>query len=619
MGDVNLVSVDNNDGNSINLGITVYKNESDVSFLQPKGETGDTGAKGDKGEKGDKGDTGFSSMVNCAFTGNINGVNKTFVLNDNFDDIIAYQNGLKVNSSDYIYTKSNATVVFSEAVPLGYTLEFNGLINTDAQTTFSEIAFSGKLSEAINDGNFISDSDYVHTDNNFTDELQSELESVIYQTHTHSNKVVLDSIISSGDGTKYLSNDGTYKLVQGVQGGVKSVNTKTGDVNLTTADISDSTNKRYVSDASLAVLNNTSGINTGDETASTIKSKLGIMTLSGNNTGDQDLSSYATTTYVNTATTAVNSALTTEVANRTGADNALSSTISTLATSTQNSLATKVDTTTYSTYTTSTTSTLNTLSTQAHTHSNKTVLDSVIGTNTGDETTASIKSKLGITTLSGSNTGDQDLSGKVDKTTTVNGHALTNNITVTATDAGAPTLSSGNGVPSSTPAKVGDIYVDTTNYKTYISKGSSSSADWIKQNGSYALQASQSVGISPANATAYFFGALNTNFNSLNTSAGAAGRLNFPRAGTVNYVSICIACGVVGTSETSSLYLRINNTTDYLISSSVVANGFNNLFQNTALGVTVSAGDYAHFKWVTPTWATKPTSVSASAQILVDL
>jgi hypothetical protein len=37
-----------------------------------------------------------------------------------------------------------------------------------------------------------------------------------------------------------------------------------------------------------------SGINGGDETATTIKSKLGITTLSGSNTGDQDLSSFST-------------------------------------------------------------------------------------------------------------------------------------------------------------------------------------------------------------------------------------------------------------------------------------------------------------------------------------
>jgi len=76
-----------------------------------------------------------------------------------------------------------------------------------------------------------------------------------------------------------------------------------------------------------------SGSNTGDETSTTIKSKLGITTLSGSNTGDE--------------TTAT--------------------------------IKTKLGVTTLS------------------------------GSNTGDETQSTIQSKLGITTLSGSNTGDQDL------------------------------------------------------------------------------------------------------------------------------------------------------------------------------------------------------------------
>ena len=46
----------------------------------------------------------------------------------------------------------------------------------------------------------------------------------------------------------------------------------------------------------LAVLSNTSNSNTGDETIASIKTKLGITTLSGVNTGDQDLSSFATIT-----------------------------------------------------------------------------------------------------------------------------------------------------------------------------------------------------------------------------------------------------------------------------------------------------------------------------------
>ncbi|MBI4856172.1 MAG: hypothetical protein HY818_05475 [Acetobacterium woodii] len=42
-------------------------------------------------------------------------------------------------------------------------------------------------------------------------------------------------------------------------------------------------------------LNNITGTNTGDETASTIKTKLGISTLSGSNTGDQNLASFGLT------------------------------------------------------------------------------------------------------------------------------------------------------------------------------------------------------------------------------------------------------------------------------------------------------------------------------------
>ncbi len=42
-----------------------------------------------------------------------------------------------------------------------------------------------------------------------------------------------------------------------------------------------------------------------------------------------------------------------------------------------------------------------------------------------------------LSTTSGTNTGDQDLSGLVPKTTTVNGHALSTNVTVTASDVGA--------------------------------------------------------------------------------------------------------------------------------------------------------------------------------------
>jgi hypothetical protein len=66
----------------------------------------------------------------------------------------------------------------------------------------------------------------------------------------------------------------------------------------TTAEVSDSTDKRYCTDAQKTVIGNTSGNNSGDETASTIKTKLGITTLSGSNTGDQTVPVVATVTPV---------------------------------------------------------------------------------------------------------------------------------------------------------------------------------------------------------------------------------------------------------------------------------------------------------------------------------
>lgn len=51
---------------------------------------------------------------------------------------------------------------------------------------------------------------------------------------------------------------------------VTSVNGKTGSVVLTTADIADSLDKRYVTDAQKTIISNTSGTNSGNETATTI-------------------------------------------------------------------------------------------------------------------------------------------------------------------------------------------------------------------------------------------------------------------------------------------------------------------------------------------------------------
>ena len=140
------------------------------------------------------------------------------------------------------------------------------------------------------------------------------------------------------------------------------------------------------------------GTNEGDETTATIKTKLGIITLSGSNTGDQDLSSFSTIT--NLALKANTTDLTTGLSIKANSlDVTTSLGLKANVSDLTSGLVLKVDKVTGKE-----------LSTNDYTSTEKNKLAAITGTNEGDETTATIKTKLGITTLSGSNTGDQDVS-----------------------------------------------------------------------------------------------------------------------------------------------------------------------------------------------------------------
>lgn len=51
--------------------------------------------------------------------------------------------------------------------------------------------------------------------NDLTNTLKTNYDTAYTNNHIHTNKTILDSIINSGDGSQYLSNDGTYKTVTG--------------------------------------------------------------------------------------------------------------------------------------------------------------------------------------------------------------------------------------------------------------------------------------------------------------------------------------------------------------------------------------------------------------------
>lgn len=70
-----------------------------------------------------------------------------------------------------------------------------------------------------------------------------------------------------------------------------------------------------------------------------------------------------------------------------------------------------------------------------------------------------------------------------------------------------------------------------------------------------------------------------------------------------------VNAGTLGSNETSTIYLRTNNTTDNTITTSVVNDSALTKNNVTGLSIAVAAGDYLDIKWTTPTWTTNPTTV----------
>jgi len=119
--------------------------------------------------------------------------------------------------------------------------------------------------------------------------------------------------------------------------------------------------------------------------------------------------------------------------------------------------------------------------------------------------------------------------------------------------------------------------------------------------------------INPADGTTYYFGAFP--HVTLGTTA-AVNRLYIMRAGTIVAADLFMVC-TTGTSEASTISIRLNNTTDTTLTAAVNLSSSPFHAQNTALSIAVVAGDYIEFKWVTPTWATDPTAVLGFAQVFV--
>lgn len=136
--------------------------------------------------------------------------------------------------------------------------------------------------------------------------------------------------------------------------------------------------------------------------------------------------------------------------------------------------------------------------------------------------------------------------------------------------------------------------------------------------GGYTIQGAVAASLAPADATTYYFGGDYASTISTHTTYANA-RLRVPRAGTITSVWWKIIVGTNGTNEAVTHSIRLNDTTDTVLSAAETYDpGANTAKDFTyAPSIAVAAGDYIAFKVITPTWATNPTIVGAELIVFI--
>lgn len=128
----------------------------------------------------------------------------------------------------------------------------------------------------------------------------------------------------------------------------------------------------------------------------------------------------------------------------------------------------------------------------------------------------------------------------------------------------------------------------------------------------YALQV-QALTSSPVDASTIYFGNLpKAPTTTINTS-----KIFIRQAGVIRRAEIYCFSGTAGTAEAWPLSIRLNGTTDTAIAT-VSAATSGRIFSNTGLSITVAAGDYIEIKSVNPTWVTNPLTTIFGGYIFVE-
>jgi hypothetical protein len=123
----------------------------------------------------------------------------------------------------------------------------------------------------------------------------------------------------------------------------------------------------------------------------------------------------------------------------------------------------------------------------------------------------------------------------------------------------------------------------------------------------------QALTSSPADGATIFFGTL----PKAPVTTGGQSKIYVRNPCTIKRAEIYTFAGTAGSAESYTMYIRVNNTTDTAIASVAAATN-ERVFSNTALNISLNAGDYFEIKQINPTWATNPLTYIVGGYIYIE-
>lgn len=127
-----------------------------------------------------------------------------------------------------------------------------------------------------------------------------------------------------------------------------------------------------------------------------------------------------------------------------------------------------------------------------------------------------------------------------------------------------------------------------------------------------------SVASSPLDSTTYYIQE-GESFPNGGTATKNIARHYIAKAGRIKAAFGALSVeGTLGSNEAITVAVRLNDTTNTVITDALTAEAVVNTFSNTALSVDVAAGDFIEFIVITPAWVTNPTAVRFNCSVYIE-